>query len=329
MPGLEIRAESFERRLKALGWTSEKLAQRAGLGVGDLRAMLDGGRLDLRAALAVAEALGVPMGALFVESSGDESQLVVARSGPADPQEDLDRQTERVRRLVESSSRNGMMTDPREYLRRLNHKADVLRREGSSAVAMDLVTGEIKRFCLSSEQFLAVAATEQAPGSSNYFSCSSLIDTGPVEYLADSGWLLLLRSLARAKKRYGGRFVRIFFIDPTSELTPEQNAAIVKVLRLHLEAGVEVMVVSQEDIEAELLAKRNMALFGGKELLHATDQVSWDLEYSSRRDELDSALSRHRELQYKARIWLRPDDEFSKMFLRFAGETGLMSSLDD
>ena len=204
---------------------------------------------------------------------------------------------DRVTALVNSRGAQPASIEPADYLAMLGRELTILRGESGDAACIQMLVEQIKTFCISSEIYFTQRAAEESPGGTFLYACSSLIDTGLERYIADSGWMMLLRSIGQAKQQFGGTYLRVFFVSRTLFATEFSLRALSQVIRLHLDAGVSVSLVDAHDLDRPSSNKRNMAWIAGRMLLHATDQRRWDLDFKTDPMSLGQALDQHHHFQ--------------------------------
>lgn len=168
-----------------------------------------------------------------------------------------------------------------EYLQDLLKKQEILSRQGSSEM-LEIVKAQIKRLCIFGEAAFAIQLrTDLSDKIAPRFSCSSLIDGSPEQYAKDSEWEYLLQTF-KISFRNVCKPTRIFFVND-NVLCQTHFGALKKIFTKHLECGMEISLVHDSDITGDCRRKRNIAYFGKEAVLHATDQVDWDLAFSDNR----------------------------------------------
>ena len=185
------------------------------------------------------------------------------------------------------------LIDPSRYLNVLKRQLAILNDEGRNSEGILFLKSEIKNFCVSSEVYFTMQAADSRNDLNYFYSCSSLIDRGLDSYLADDGWLFLLKMMGQIAKSSDGKFMRIFFIKPLEITNVIQIQSLAKIIITHLKYNVSVALFSHDDLSEDLYRRRNIAMIGGKTILYATDQIQWDLGLSSSPDDIERGNYKH------------------------------------
>jgi len=247
----------------------------------------------------VCEKLGISVDALVTAppSPGECSDAVIERL------------VERVTTLHQSWGPQPSAIRPAEYLSMLGRELAILRGERGNGAALEMLVDQIRTFCVSSEIYFTQRAAEASQGGTFLYSCSSLIDAGLERYIADSGWMMLLRSMGQAKRQFAGTYLRVFFVTRGMFATDLALRTLAQVIKAHLSVGVSVALVDADDLDHQTELKRNMAWIAGKTLLHATDQRQWDLEFKTDPASLRRARDQHHHFQKIALAVFKSGDE--------------------
>jgi hypothetical protein len=179
------------------------------------------------------------------------------------------------------------------YVRDLRADLKLLADRPEQGCIIEYIKKQIKEVCIMSEAHYASTLGGLAADEPFLFSCSSLIDAGVEAYVSDPHWQYLLFRFGSAFKVRGKvPPLRIFFVN--SETLWQTNLHhIDHIIRQHLACGINVKLVPDEAVVQAARDKRNMAIFGHKVLLHATDQVSWDLDLTVEMSALRAAKDKH------------------------------------
>jgi hypothetical protein len=182
--------------------------------------------------------------------------------------------------------------DVESHLRHLRQELQVLEDVGDPEGVSTLLKGQIKNLCIVAEEFFTDRFSGDSKTGRFLYACSSLLDTGIQSYVADPGWMMLLRRMGRVAKRPNTTVTRIFFLRKATLLENELNQ-LSKVIEAHLAQNVSIGIVDQDLLPADMMLKRNMACIDGRVLLHATDQVQWDLDFTEDSRSIQDAASKH------------------------------------
>lgn len=207
--------------------------------------------------------------------------------------------------MVCSSS---FLIDPKKYLRVLRQKIILLEESGCDSNIINTLKAEIKNFCISSEIYLTMEASEQDEHDFLY-SCSSLVDYGITNYANDNGWQLLLSMMGQIASSTRIKFIRVFFVKNNIPITTEELETLEKIIKKHIRLHVSVGLLSHNELKGDVLIKRNMAIFGKNKILSATDQIQWDLGLDVGRDIIDNAIDKHNIFVEKSLVIFNYGDE--------------------
>lgn len=250
-------------------------------------------------------------------------RLEQALGNEKDQREDAAHLTETLSKLVVDGIDFLPGIDLRKYIAGLRKDLQRLKECGADGVIIEMLKSHIKQACILGEAHFAATLGGAEVGDSLLFSCSSLIDAGPHSYVGDPQWQFLLYKLksALASRTVGANPLRVFFVDKMV-CRAENIAPLREIVQQHLESGVEVKFISDSEVGDDARDKRNMAWFGGKVLLQATDQVSWDLELSTERRTVAQARDKHAYFQslYGCHFRLKDRGVFMNKLNRFANE---------
>jgi hypothetical protein len=209
-------------------------------------------------------------------------------------------------------SYNDALINPSKYLDFLKRQLAILNDEGLSSEGILFLKSEIKSFCVSSEVYFTMQAADSRNDLNYFYSCSSLIDRGLDSYLADDGWIFLLKMMGQVARSSEGKFMRVFFIKPLEITNIIQIQSLAKIVRLHLRYNVSVSLFSHDDLSEDLFIRRNMAIMGGKSILYATDQIQWDLGLSSSPEDIERGNYQHSYFRKNA-LYIFYPNEFAEI----------------
>lgn len=187
-----------------------------------------------------------------------------------------------------------------EYLELIKQHLHITHHQNEEDIRRFLIQ-QIKHLCITSEIIHTNLAANRKK-QSLFYSCSALVDTSPDDYLQDAEWRVLLNTMGRSKQKSNSAFSRVFFFPKLEFGLQEDATSIQKIINLHLEQGIDVYFVDQDDLSVDLQQKKNIACIGGEVLIDATDQQTWDLDITQRKGEIRIAQAKHetfRELAYE------------------------------
>ena len=220
-----------------------------------------------------------------------EVQSEVAKEGLASPNLAPGELMEQFEAMISTVSPHCLINAP-DYLRMLRQTVSEFEHSAGAAEMVVRIKEEIKSFCISSESYFTRKTAEDKGGGDFLYACSSLIDRGYRAYLQDRGWQNLLWTMGQVAEQYGGHFARVFFVD-FEPLHRRDFEALQEVITLHLQNRVKVALMDQTALPDEVRPKRNMAWLQGHLLLHATDQIQWDLDVSDHKTTISEAREKH------------------------------------
>jgi transcriptional regulator with XRE-family HTH domain len=290
------------RQLRNLkGWSQEGLAATAQMKVDTLIDLENGHRATRPSTLKkLAEALEVDLRSLLDLPLRPAPQPSNGASNAAALEHQLDE-------LVRSSP--APMIDPGRYLRHLRHRIAVLEDSGNSQGAIELIKKNIKSFCVHTEVYSTMMVAEDDREKILRFSCSAAMDTSILRYAEDDEWRLLLSTMGEAAKSSDKKFIRVIFFDFTRRYSKVERFTIKNIITEHLRNMVSVALCPLGKLSSSENEKKNMALFGRHGLLAATDQVAWDLSFTSGNSEVMRAVDKHEAFLERARCVFLPGDE--------------------
>lgn len=207
-------------------------------------------------------------------------------------QADSSRLLEVVDKFLRDTPNANHYLDVHSHLSNLRKEIAILEDIGDPDGVTDLLKKQIKDCCIISEDYFTGAVASTMGKGRFLYACSSLIDCGYTQYVTDPGWLLLLRRMGQAARFTRGEFIRVFFIELRPLLDAELTA-LTQIITRHLQQGIHVGLIEDSAIAGDSRIKRNMALLGHRILLHATDQVQWDLDITPYRQDLKDADEKH------------------------------------
>ena len=205
--------------------------------------------------------------------------------------DNIDSLSDVLKDLITEPTAHGLI-DGKSYLSYLNKEILILEDHGNTNDITKLLKNQIKQFCINSEIYFTNKIAEEKINTQFLYSDSSLIDIGINEYLEDEGWMTLLYLMGQSFRQFGGEFIRCFFLK-IKPLNTNELLSLVKIIKAHLKNGIKVAIVDDDDVPNELKFKRNMALLGKKVLLHATDQISWDLSLNNSKSTISYAYDQY------------------------------------
>jgi hypothetical protein len=191
------------------------------------------------------------------------------------------------------------------HLNSLRREICILQDAGDPDGAIQLLKAQVKDCCIVAENYFTGTLAQASRHGNFLYACSSLLDTGYVNYLQDKGWALLLRRMGQAAKITRRFVIRVFFIDLGPIRVTDFNA-LCDVLALHLRSGVHVGLIDEASIPSDVRVKRNMACIGNDILLHATDQLTWDLDITTSKVDIYDAQEKHRYFMNHLALHLTP-----------------------
>ena len=212
--------------------------------------------------------------------------------GPAVSQEQIDTTLQCIDKMVRTVPSLDKFLNVDTHLQHLRNELTILEEIGDPEGMAKLLKMQIKNLCILAEEYYTHKFLGDLKNGRFLYACSSLIDVGVQAYIDDPGWMMLLRRMGNVAKIPNTLVTRAFFLKKES-LSAADIVIVASIIAAHLEQNISVGIVNQDELRAELLLKRNMACIDGRVLLHATDQVQWDLDFSDDLRVVSDAAEKH------------------------------------